>query len=92
MLKQRKQRKTSIKPSKRSLEASKLVQNKMWFDIYTSSWCKPIPKGDVATNEANHVPGLPLIVSTRRVELITSKATVLDEASVLAKSRSEEGS
>ena len=53
---------------------------------------KPNPKGDVAMNEANHVLGLPLIASTRRVELITSKETVLEEVLVLAKPRSEEGS
>ena len=41
--------------------------------------------------ETNHALGLPLIVSTLRVEPITSKATVSDEASVLAKSRFEEG-
>ena len=50
------------------------------------------PKGDRAAIEANHVLGLPLTVSTWRVKLITSEATVSDEALMLAKSRSEEGS
>ena len=58
---------------------------------FTSHRCKPIPKGDATVTEANQVIGLPLIVSTRRVELITSMATVSDEALVLAKSRSKEG-
>ena len=40
--------------------------------------------------EANHVLGLPLIVSTRRVEPKTSKVMVSKEVSVLAKSRSKE--
>ena len=40
--------------------------------------------------EANHVLGLPLTVSTRRVESITSKAMVSDESSIIYKSRSEE--
>ena len=44
-----------------------------------------------ATNiEVNQVLGSPLMVSTRRVELTTSKATVLEKVPVLAKSRSEE--
>ena len=49
-------------------------------------------KGDAVTTKENHVLGLPLTISTRKVEPITSKATVSDEALVLAKSRSEEGS
>ena len=49
-------------------------------------------KGDVATIKANHVLGLPLTISTRRVESITSKPMVPNEALVLAKSRLEEGS
>ena len=85
-------KKKSIKPSQRSLEASKSLQNKMGCEIYTSHQCKPILKGDVATTEADHVLGLPQIVSTRRVEPITSKATISDKAPVLAKSRSKEGS
>ena len=40
--------------------------------------------------KVNHVLGLPLTISTRRVEPTNSKATVLEEVSVLAKSRSEE--
>ena len=44
-----------------------------------------------AKTEANQVLGLPLTVSTRRVEPTTSKATVSEEVSVLAKYRSEEG-
>ena len=44
-------------------------------------------KGDAATIEANHILGLPLTISTRKVEPITFKAMVPDEASVLAKSR-----
>ena len=42
--------------------------------------------------EANQVLGSPLIVSTRRVEPITSEVMVSEEVSMLAKSRSEEGS
>ena len=42
--------------------------------------------------EANQVLGLPLRVSTQRVELTTFKATVSEEVSVLDKSQSEEGS
>ena len=42
--------------------------------------------------EANQVLGFPLTVSIRKMEPITSKATVLDEALVLANSKSEEGS
>ena len=49
-------------------------------------------KGDVVATEANHVRGLPLTISIQRVDSITSKATVSVEASVLAKSRFEEGS
>ena len=44
-----------------------------------------------AKTEENQVLGLLLIVSTQRMELITFKASVLDEVSVLAKSRSKEG-
>ena len=51
-----------------------------------------IPKSDVAATEATHVIGLSITVSKRRVEPITSKATVSDEASVVAKSKSKEGS
>ena len=40
--------------------------------------------------EVNKILGSPLMVSTRRVESTTSKATVLEEFLVLAKSRSEE--
>ena len=45
-----------------------------------------------AKTEANQVLNFPLTVSIQRVEPITSKATVLDEVLMLAKSRSEEGS
>ena len=69
-----------------------LDQNIMGCEIYTSRRYKPISKGDAAATEANHILGLPLTVSTRRVELITSKAMISNEAPVLAKSRSEEGS
>ena len=85
-------KKPSIKPSQRSLEASKLIQNKMRCEIYTSRWCKPISKSNVAVTEANHVLDLSIIVSTRRMEPTISKTTVSDEVSVLAKSRSKEGS
>ena len=44
------------------------------------------PMVGVAKTEKNQVLGLPLIVSTRRVELTTSKATVFEEVLVLAKS------
>ena len=40
--------------------------------------------------EVNHVLGSPLTVSTRRVEPTSSKAMVLEEVLVLAKSQSEE--
>ena len=63
----------------------------MWCDIYNSGRCKPISKGDAAATKANLVLGLPLTVSTRRVELITTKAMVSNEAPMLAKSRFEEG-
>ena len=43
-----------------------------------------------AKTEANQVLGLPLKLSTQRVEPTTSKATVSEEVPVLAKSRSEE--
>ena len=52
---------------------------------------KPNRKGDAAVTKVNHVLGLPLTVSTRRAEPITSKAKVSDEVLVLAKPRSEEG-
>ena len=45
-----------------------------------------------AKTEVNQVIGSPLTVSTRRVEQTTSKATVLKEVSMLAKSLFEEGS
>ena len=57
-------KKTSIKPSQGSLEASKSIQNKMGCEIYTSHRCLPITKGNAIATEANHVLGLPLIVST----------------------------
>ena len=75
-------------PTKNRLEASKSKGCK----IYTSCQYKTVPKGDAATTETNQVLGSPLTVSTRKVEPITSKDTVYDEVSVLAKSRSEEGS
>ena len=53
---------------------------------------KPNSKGDAAVIEANQVLSIPLTVSTRRVEPITSKETVSDEVLVLAKFRSEKGS
>ena len=53
-----------------------------------------VPKTEIvvraALTEANQVLGSPLMVSTRRVEPTTSKATVLKMVSMLAKSRSEE--
>ena len=45
----------------------------------------------VAKTEVNQVLGSPLTVSTRKLELTTSKATVSEEVPVLAKSRFEEG-
>ena len=45
-----------------------------------------------AKTKANHVLGLPIIVFSRRVESITSKATVSNEFPVQAKSRSEDES
>ena len=45
-----------------------------------------------AKTEVNQVLGSPLTVSTRRVELTTSKATISKEVLMLAKSRIEEGS
>ena len=53
---------------------------------------KTDPMVGEAKTKANQVLGSPLTVSTRKVELITSKAMVSEEVSVLAKSRSEEGS
>ena len=44
-----------------------------------------------AKTETNQVLGSPLTVSTRKVELTTSKAMVSKEVPVLAKSRFEEG-
>ena len=65
MPKQRKtKKKNSINLSQRSLETSKLVQNKMGCEIYTSRQCKPIPMGGVAMTKANHILYLPLTVST----------------------------
>ena len=88
----KKKKKSSRKPSQGSLEASKSIKNKTGYGIYTSRQCKPISKGDAAMNKANRVLGLPLTVSTQRVESITSKETVTDEVLVLAKYRSEDGS
>ena len=53
---------------------------------------KTDPMVGAAKNEVNQVLGSSLTVSTQRVELTTSKAMVLEEDSVLAKSQSEEGS
>ena len=86
------QKKTSMKPSQRSLKASNSVQNKMGCKIYTSRCCKSISKGDAVVTETNYILGLPLTVSTQRLEPITPRVIVSDEALVLAKSRSEEGS
>ena len=47
--------------------------------------------GEERTDE-NQVLGLPLTVSTRTVEPITSKSTVSKKVPVLANSRSEKGS
>ena len=44
-----------------------------------------------AKTKANQVLGLPLTISTRRVEPTTSKAMVSEEVPVLAKSRFKEG-
>ena len=63
----------------------------MWCEIYNLGQCKPISKGDATAAKANHVLGLPLTVSTQRVELITTKAMVSNEAPMLAKSIFEEG-
>ena len=46
---------------------------------------------EATKTEVNQALGLPLTVSTQRVEPITSKATVSEEVLVLAKSQSEEG-
>ena len=48
--------------------------------------------GEAVVTEANHVIGLPLTISTRRVEQKTSKETISDEVPVIAKPRFEEGS
>ena len=79
-------------PPKDPLRHQSQLKNKTGCEIYTSRWCKPIPKGDATSTKANHVLSLPLTVSTRRVEPITSKATVSGEAPVLAKTESKEGS
>ena len=50
---------------------------------------KTDPMVRVAKTKANQVLGSPLTISTQRVELITSKATITKEVSVLAKSGSE---
>ena len=47
--------------------------------------------GETALIEANQVLDSPLTVSTRRLELTTSKATVSKKVLVLAKSRSKYG-
>ena len=53
---------------------------------------KTDPMVSVANNEENQVLGSPLIVSTRRMELTTSKVMVSEEVLMLAKSQSEKGS
>ena len=50
------------------------------------------PMVGAVKSEVNQVLGLPLIISTRRVEATTSKATISEEVLMLSKSRSEEGS
>ena len=80
------------KPSQGTLKASKLVQTKRGARYITHSGVKSISKCEVAVTKVNQVLGSPLVVSIRRVKLITFKVTVLDKASMLAKSRSEWGS
>ena len=64
----------------------------MRCEIYPSHQCELIPKGDVVAIEANHILGLPLTISTRGVEPMTSKEMISDEVLVLAKSRFKKGS
>ena len=59
---------------------------------YLVSVSKTDPMVGAAKTEVNQVLCSPLIVSTRRVEPITSKAMISNEDSVLANSRSKEGS
>ena len=75
-----KKKKFSKNPPKDPLRRQIRFKNKTGCEIYTSRQCKSIPKGNAVTTEANHVLGLPLIVSTRRVKPITSKATISDKA------------
>ena len=80
------------KPTKNRLEASNSIQKQRGARFIPHVSIKIVLKGYKAATKANHVLGLPIIVSTRRVEAIASKAMVSDEVPVLAKSRSEEGS
>ena len=73
-------KKFSKNPPKDPLRHQIRFKNKTGCEIYTSRQCKSISKGNAVTTEANHVLGLPLIVSTRRVKPITSKATISNKA------------
>ena len=74
------------------------LRHQIWFNPKrrVRDYLVPVSKTDLmvgaAKTEANQVLGLPLIVSTQRVESKTSKAMVSEEVFVLAKSLSEEGS
>ena len=74
------------------------LSHQIWFKPkkrvpdYLVSVSKFDPMAGATKIEVNQVLGSPLKESTRRVEPITSKAMVLKEVSMLAKSQSEEGS
>ena len=80
------------KPSQGSLEASNRFKTKKDAGFIPLVGEKLNTKGDVVATKENHILGLSLTISTLRMEPITSKEMVSDEASVLAKSRSEWGS
>ena len=69
-----------------------MIQNQKEAEFIHLIGLKLNRKDNEVGTKANHVLGLPLIVSTKRVVPITSKATVSDEVLVIAKPRSEEGS
>ena len=85
-------KKNSSKTTQKDPLGHQVSQNKEGVGFIPHVSVKPIPKGDAVATEENHVLGFPLTLYTQRVDSITSKATILDEALRLAKSRSEEGS
>ena len=85
-------KKISKTPPKDPLRQQIRFKPKMRVRDYLMTVSKTDPMVGVAKNEVNQVLGSSLTVSTQRVELTTSKVMVLEEDSMLAKSRSEEGS